>query len=144
MNSANMVIPKQLFNKLGGFNENVSRLEDREFCEKIRNAGVKMVFAPEILVYHAHPTTLHDFWGQHISWGKAAYNMRFRIGNPHMQPGFEPLAFYLNLVLRPFFDKPNPNTLMHSSLLAISQVATLCGFTQAWASKHLNSGNREQ
>ena len=48
-----MVIPKQLFNKLGGFNENMSRLGDREFCEKIRNAGVKMVLNKIALIFKA-------------------------------------------------------------------------------------------
>ena len=51
-------IRKDLFVKLGGFDESIKKasVEDYEFGDKLAMAGVKISYDPKILVRHHHPT----------------------------------------------------------------------------------------
>lgn len=54
--SNNMIIPIALAKKIGGFNEKFFiYFEDSEFCIRARmDAGVKVIYAPDIVVIHHH------------------------------------------------------------------------------------------
>jgi glycosyltransferase involved in cell wall biosynthesis len=48
-----MLIPKELFQKSGGFNEEfMPILEDVEFCHRLKRKGIRLRMAPEIQVQH--------------------------------------------------------------------------------------------
>lgn len=49
-----LFIKKDLFNKLGGFDENFFMyFEDMDLCKRIRNFGKKIIFFPEFEIYHS-------------------------------------------------------------------------------------------
>jgi Glycosyl transferase family 2 len=138
LNSAYMAIPLRFFEAQGGFDEQLIRLEDRNLCEQTRKAGIPMIFVPEISVAHAHPTGFGTLWLQHLSWGKAAHHLRFG-STPHDgRPGFESISFYFKLIMGPLLAAPGPNSAIISALLAISQTATVWGFSLAWISNRFS------
>jgi GT2 family glycosyltransferase len=48
-----MIVNRNLFNSLGGFDEYLFMyIEDMEFCYRIRKRGLKVVFDPEIVIIH--------------------------------------------------------------------------------------------
>jgi GT2 family glycosyltransferase len=51
----NITVPRTGYLELGGFDERFGRAfaEDREFCVRWRAQGRKLVYAPEVILYHA-------------------------------------------------------------------------------------------
>jgi glycosyltransferase involved in cell wall biosynthesis len=129
--SNNLTLPTDRFHKIGGFDIFFPRAaaEDREFCERWLRYGHRMIYAPEVLVYHAHALTFRAFWRQHFNYGRGA----FRFRQVHSQRSLnwiklEPLPFYLNLLRYPFIQKRGCRALFTTGLLVISQVANILGF----------------
>jgi len=54
--SNNLSLPTKQFHDAGGFDTSFSRAggEDREFCERWRHFGYRVIYAPEVLVNHSH------------------------------------------------------------------------------------------
>ena len=54
--SNNMAFPATAFRNLGGFDTSfpLAAGEDREFCDRWLARGNKTIYAPEVLIYHAH------------------------------------------------------------------------------------------
>ncbi len=52
MPSCNLFIRKNIFNKLGGFDTSFWPGEDTKLCLDIKKSGKKMIYDPEIKVYH--------------------------------------------------------------------------------------------
>jgi len=50
--SVNLLIKKFVFNKVGGFDSTYYPGEDTKLCLDIINAGYKMTYAPDVVVYH--------------------------------------------------------------------------------------------
>jgi len=49
-----LFIKKNLFDKLGGFDENFFMyFEDMDLCKRVRNSGKKIIFFPEFEIYHS-------------------------------------------------------------------------------------------
>jgi len=69
----NMAMPVNLFRVIGLFETTFTTSEDREFCDRSLYNGFQMIYAPEILVYHAHALTLGTFWRQHFNYGRGAF-----------------------------------------------------------------------
>lgn len=49
---------REVFVAEGGFNTEFLRNQDQEFSFRLAKAGYKLVFAPQAVVYHQHPTTV--------------------------------------------------------------------------------------
>ncbi|MCD4655798.1 glycosyltransferase [bacterium] len=62
---------RNIFLKLGGFNENFpgASVEDQEFSFRMAEAGYKMVFLPEARVYHRHAQTLTHYFRKKFNIG---------------------------------------------------------------------------
>src|SRR3989304_7394040 len=69
----NLALPANLFRVIGLFETTFTTSEDREFCDRSLYNGFQMIYAPEILVYHAHALTLGTFWRQHFNYGRGAF-----------------------------------------------------------------------
>jgi cellulose synthase/poly-beta-1,6-N-acetylglucosamine synthase-like glycosyltransferase len=52
---------KYIFIESGGFREDLLGAEDAELSFRLASAGHKMVFAPEAIVYHAHPESISEY-----------------------------------------------------------------------------------
>jgi len=66
---------RDIFNKIGYFNEEQPRNEDIEFNARIRKAGEKILLSPEIVSYYYARGTLKEFWKHNFDNG-------YRVTNP--------------------------------------------------------------
>lgn len=128
--SNNLAFSRSAFLKSGGFNPTyrMPAGEDRELCDRWTAQGRHLRFAPEAIVFHAHPLNCRTLWRQHFNYGKGAFHFR----QMKARPGWEPLAFYLKLFLYPFQTFSWKRAMAVSPLLLITQVANTCGYFIEW------------
>jgi GT2 family glycosyltransferase len=124
----NLTLPADRFRTLGGFNPNFTTSEDRELCDRWLQHGYGMTYAPEALVYHAHPLNLRRFWWQHFGYGRGAWrfhDIRAQRGSGRFEPDW---IFYRRLGTAPFARVRGPRMALIATLLLLSQVANGAGF----------------
>ncbi len=100
--SNNMAIPTNCFRKLDKFDTTYTRAagEDRELCDRWLYQGGLILYAPEVVVYHAHSLTLLTFWQQHFGYDRASFRfhkMQAKRNNNLLR--IESKRFYYNLLL---------------------------------------------
>lgn len=126
--SNNMVVPKQQFLEMGGFDESFTTSEDRELCDRWIHKGYTMTYAPEVIIYHAHPMTLKSFWKQHFNYGRGA----FRFHQTRAEKGWGNFeiegGYYISLLQYPFTHGQTRHGLALTAVLLVSQVANAAGF----------------
>lgn len=76
INGGHLIISRELFNKLGGFCEDLETGEDYEFCQRGRERyNIRIINIPELRVVHAgYPKTIVEFfrrerWHGRGDWG---------------------------------------------------------------------------
>lgn len=74
--STNLSILKNVFEMVGGFNENLRCGEDVEFGMRLLGRGYVIKCCPEIEVEHYSRTTLSSFMSHHYQWGYYAPQFR--------------------------------------------------------------------
>jgi glycosyltransferase involved in cell wall biosynthesis len=131
LTSNNLAVSAGLFQEMGGFETTfpLAAGEDRELCDRWLNHGLRMTYAPEALVYHAHTLTFHTFWKQHFNYGRGAscfHRLRARRGQGRVR--LEPLSFYMNLLRHPLSRKQGWRAGLLAALLVVSQGANAAGF----------------
>ncbi len=129
--SNNFAVSRELFNQVGQFDVTfiLTAGEDREFCDRWLHQDHKMIYIPEVTIYHAHQLTLKTFYLQHFNYGCGAFcfhQIRTQRTNEHIK--VEPLKFYLNLLRYPFMSKLNQPAILVTILFLISQFANVAGF----------------
>ncbi len=132
--SNNFALPADIFHTLGGFDTKfpLAAGEDREFCDRFLHHGYKMVYVPEVQVYHAHELSLMKFWRQHFNYGCGAFQFHSRRAfRTHDEIKVEPISFYFRLLTYPLKQPLNQPGLLLSLLLFVSQVANITGFFYA-------------
>lgn len=68
LNGGNIVVSRQAFNKLGGFNQFLQTGEDFDFCERAASCGLTIVFEPMLEVIHlGYPAGIRHFFRRE-SW----------------------------------------------------------------------------
>jgi glycosyltransferase involved in cell wall biosynthesis len=91
--------PQSLFEKVGGMREDLPRAEDNEYNSRIRKAGYKVYFDPEIVSsYYARPTlesSCKQMYANGESIGHLFYVDRDSIGLRHIIP----LLFVLGIII---------------------------------------------
>lgn len=61
--TANFIVSRENFLRVGGFDESLETNEDCEFCHRIRAAGLSVLAFPQIAIVHLRvPRTLADFY----------------------------------------------------------------------------------
>ena len=117
------------FHAIGGFDETFSiASEDREFCARWRTKGYKLIYVPEVVVYHAHELTLTSFWRQQFNYGRGAFHFYQRRAERGLQQSqSQPWTFYLSLLYYPFRRYSLPKSLVVALLFFVSQVAVVAG-----------------
>ncbi len=133
--SNNLALPKDIFHALGGFDKTfpLAAGEDREFCDRLLHNGYRMIYAPEVLVYHSHSLTFYTFWRQQFNYGRGAYYFRkIRVQRQPDVRGKEPFVFYLQLLIYPFSQVRWRQALLLTTLQLISQVAINAGYVWEW------------
>jgi GT2 family glycosyltransferase len=72
--TCNMLYPRELLDRLGGFDERAVAGEDVDLSLRAEAAGARIVAAPEALVYHAVEShTLPGIVRQNLKWRHLAY-----------------------------------------------------------------------
>lgn len=130
LTSNNLALPAERFREVGGFDATIPwpAAEDREFCDRWLHCGLRITYAPEVLIYHAHDLSLREFCGQHLRYGQGAFHYwraRARRGGGGLT--VEPLRFYLDLVRHPLRDGKE-RAVRSTLLLLLAQVANAAGF----------------
>lgn len=132
----NLAVPTDRYHAIGGFDESfvTATGEDREFCNRWTRHGYRMLYAPEVIVTHAHPLTFRAFVRQHFNYGRGTF--RFRKIQASLRDGqmsLEPMSFYLNLLRASRSVAQTKKKVLLTLLLGVSQVANVAGFL--WESK---------
>ncbi len=90
--------------------------------------GYRLTYAPEAIVYHAHPLTLGRFWWQHFGYGRGAWRfhqIRAQRGSGKFRPEWK---FYRRLAAAPFGNTSARRMPTIAAMLLVSQVANCAGF----------------
>jgi glycosyltransferase involved in cell wall biosynthesis len=131
--SNNMAVPADLFRRLGGFDGKSFRVasEDRELCDRWLHLGHAMIYAPEAVVLHAHPLTLHTFCKQHFAYGRGAWlyhRHRASRGSGRLRDDFRFHTHLPQLLREPLGRLPRAQARCIPLLLGIWQLANTAGF----------------
>ena len=124
----NLALPADRFRTIGGFDTTFFRAEDNELCNRWLQHGYRMIYAPELVVYHAHALTFRSFWMQHFNYGRAAFHghqvsLRRGWGRVKVDP-----KFYCHLFRYPFQQACKKRVLLFEVLLVVSHIAKAAGF----------------
>jgi glycosyltransferase involved in cell wall biosynthesis len=126
--SNNFALAVERFREMQGFDKSFTTSEDREFCDRWRERGYGMTYAPEAVVYHAHDLTLRSLWRQHFGYGRGArrfHQARAANGRGRFQPDFD---FYFKLLRASASTPRKARALQLTTLLGWSQLANAAGF----------------
>lgn len=134
----NLAVRADLFARTGGFRGGAFRIasEDREFCDRWRQRGLKLRFAPDAIVYHAHHLDLGSFCRQHFRYGRGAmryHQIRQRRGSGGL---IDDLGFHSRLIpaiCRHLKGKSGVDRLTVIGLLLLWQSCNLVGFIYEFA-----------
>ena len=129
--SNNFALAASQYRELGGFDATFPRAagEDRDFCDRWQLRGLRMTYAPDAVVRHAHAMTLGAFARQHFEYGRAAYTVhRARAARGERPLEVEPPSFYLRLLAYPFARRVGARAPALTALLAVSQAMNAAGF----------------
>ena len=127
--SNNLSFPAKHFRTIGGFHEDFTTSEDRELCDRWLHHGLRMIYAPEVVIYHANRLTFRTFWNQHFNYGRGA----FRFHHLHAQRGwgrFRPHLYFYFSLFRDGLLQNGTSRLQRILLLFASQTSNVAGF--AW------------
>lgn len=96
---------REVFERIGLFNENLKRSQDMEFNLRLKKAGGKILLVPDIISYYYPKSNLKDFWKHNFEDGVwAIYPLKF-VKMPFKLRHYIPLIFVLTLPLSiwPYF-----------------------------------------
>jgi len=68
-----MTFPAEEFHALGGFDSRFFRSQDREICDRWVHEGYQIVYAPDVVLFHAHSLNFFSFFRMHWYYGRGAY-----------------------------------------------------------------------
>jgi len=126
----NFALPAHIFSRINGFNTSFFMGgEDRELCYRLLEKGVRLVYAPEVLVYHRHQLNFLSFVRQHFNYGCGAYYYQQSIrkrAQRDVRP--EPMSFYKNMLKYPLSRQSGRRAVFVSLLIGVSQAAYVFGF----------------
>jgi GT2 family glycosyltransferase len=126
--SNNLALAAERFEAIGGFDTRFTTSEDRELCDRWLRNGFHITYAPEAVVFHAHPLNLRGLWRQHFGYGRGAWCFH-RVREQHGGPRFRPdWKFYGQLAMAPFAQERRLRAPAIAALVVVTQVANCAGF----------------
>ncbi|MGH2956368.1 MAG: glycosyltransferase, partial [Solirubrobacterales bacterium] len=127
--SCNLGVRADRFAAVGGFDERFDRAgaEDRDFCDRWREAGHPVVRADDVVVRHHHDMDFAGFWRQHRNYGRGGVDYQRARRERGRGLSLAPQGFYSSLAAA---------AVRHGRLggVAASQVAYLAGAASGLAS----------
>ena len=127
----NLALPADRFRSIGGLDTTfpLAAAEDREFCDRWIQYGFRLIYAPEVLVFHAHALKFRTFVRQQLNYGSGAFRYhrkRSRGGQKRFR--LKSLSFYISLLSFPFSRPWSWQTPLLAMLFAVSQMAIAIGY----------------
>lgn len=127
----NIAVSRESFRAFGGFDPSFPRAaaEDRDFCDRWREARGRLQSVPTAVVHHTHRLSLATFVRQHLGYGRGAvYLHEARERRGAELPRLEPLGFYRNLIFWPFRRRFGSRAPILGTLAVVSQAAYAYGY----------------
>ena len=95
----NMAVRRSDFVALGGFDEHLNqRGEEKEFLQRLRRGGGRVVFCAQALIWHHRRVSVRQFWRQNLYSGKARTDILRRAPDAFAWPHMGPAAIVLALL----------------------------------------------
>lgn len=94
---------RELFDKIGYFDEELIRNQDDEFNGRIIKNGGKIYLIPSLVVDYYARDTIKKVWKMFYQYGLFKPLVNKKLGSPATIRQFFPLCFVLGLILGPFF-----------------------------------------
>ena len=129
--SNNLLLAADIFREIGGFDIHFPKAaaEDRDLCDRLLFHEKKVIFADEIIVFHAHSLNFPAFCRQHFNYGKGAYFYHKKYTARHgARVRLEPLPFYSKLFLYQLRGTSPKFKFRILLLLVVSQIANAAGY----------------
>jgi glycosyltransferase involved in cell wall biosynthesis len=92
----NLAVPAAGFRAVGGFDPSFRTAEDRDFCSRWLDHGLRMSYEPRAVVEHAHDLSLASFARMHFDYGRGAFRYHRKRRRRSRPVRIEP-SFYLTL-----------------------------------------------
>ena len=70
LTSANCFVKKSVFKKISGFNTKLWPGEDPEFFSRAKDAGFKIAYSPDLIIYHRRRSDIFSLLQQHYKYGE--------------------------------------------------------------------------
>ena len=124
--SSNLIVRRDAFESVAGFDTAFpnAAAEDRDLCQRLRESGRRLAFAPEARVRHAHALGATGFWRQHLAYGRGAARFHHRRAQRTGESlRIEPPRFYGRLL------RGDPRT---GARIAVAQLANALGAALEW------------
>jgi GT2 family glycosyltransferase len=81
LHSCNLILPRIVFDTLGGFDETLFSGEDRNLCDRIRSEGRKIFFKQDVVVYHHNRRLWKPFINQCLAYGHGSPAINRKVRN---------------------------------------------------------------
>ncbi len=122
--SCNLVVRRDDYLDLGGMDEAIFTGEDIDFCFRLRKSGGKILYTPDVLVYHKNrPMSL--FVNQRIVYGATSWRIMSRTKSFSKIYLFLPAAFVMFLATGPLIAVFEPWKALYTSLIALYSLLVL-------------------
>jgi glycosyltransferase involved in cell wall biosynthesis len=125
--SNNIAMAAAQFHAMGAFDVKFLFAEDREFCARWLRHGYRMIYAPDVLIYHYHCLSPRKLWRQHFNYGRGAFDFHRVNGRDGSKFQFDP-AFYFSIFRFPLTGNRGGHKLFMEVLMFEIQMANAAGF----------------
>ena len=101
LSSSNFILKKELFDRVGGFDENLETCEDADLSFRL-NETTTILYSPSVKAYHLRePKTLWEFFKKEIWHGKSSYAgiLRHGLKKEEFLSIIVPASYLVNLCL---------------------------------------------
>lgn len=131
LTSNNLAAFREAFLEEGGFAERFpdAAAEDRELCRRWRAGGGRLRYEPGAVVRHSHRLDALSFLRQHYRYGRGARRLR-EVADAGGGAELEGPGFYAGLLRWPLGRLEQPEALVTTALLSLSQVAAAAGYVR--------------
>ena len=105
----NFAVKREVVEKVGMHNEKIRwRGEEKEWCQRIREAGYEILFVPKSYILHYRRISLKSFWTQTYKSGKARFDILKTAPGSFQLIHVVPSLFVLYLLLTGIFSFISP------------------------------------
>lgn len=100
--SVNLIVKREVFESIHGFDSNYYPGEDTKLCMDIVNTGKKLIYSPDVLVYHHRRRLFRAHLKQVTNYAKHRGYFVKKLPQTSLRPAyFIPTAFTLGLAVGP-------------------------------------------